>query len=189
MSFRAAIVRGMAPPRKVLIHAGVWRRSETGGSRSKIRSAMRLASRLALILLLLALPLAAQELPAAARTDIDQAVTEILARTGTPSASVAVVKDGAIVYEHAYGNARLEPPVAATSRMRYSIGSISKQFTATAVLLLAEEGKLSLDDRVVRWLPELTRAKDGTIRQVLSMTSGDQDFWPQDYVMPIILQP
>ena len=151
---------------------------------------MRLASRHTLTLfLLLALPLAAQELPAPARTDIDQAVTEILARTGTPSASVAVVKGGAIVYEHAYGNARLDPPVAATSQMRYSIGSISKQFTATAVLLLAEDGKLSLDDRVVRWLPELTRARDVTIRQILSMTSGYQDFWPQDYVMPMMLQP
>lgn len=155
---------------------------------------MRLASRLALTLLLLTLPLlasplAAQELPAAARADIDQSVTDILARTGAPSASVAVVKDGAVVYEHAYGNAQLDPPVAATSQMRYSIGSISKQFTATAVLLLAEEGKLSLDDKVVRWLPDLTRAKDVTIRQILSMTSGYQDFWPQDYVMPMMMQP
>ena len=150
---------------------------------------MRLASRLTLILLFLVLPLAAQELPAAARTDIDQSVTEILARTGAPSASVAVVKEGVIVYEHAYGNARLDPLVAATPRMRYSIGSISKQFTATAVLLLAEDGKLSLDDRIVRWLPELTRAKDVTIRQLLSMMSGYQDFWPQDYVMPMMLEP
>ena len=68
--------------------------------------------------------------------------------------------------------------------MRYSIGSISKQFTAAAILLLAEERKLSLDDPVGRWLPDLTRANDVTVRQVLSMTSGYQDFWPQDYVMP-----
>ena len=59
--------------------------------------------------------------------------------------------------------------------MRYSIGSISKQFTAAAILLLAEEGKLSLDDSVARWLPDLTRASDVTIRQLLSMTSGYQD--------------
>jgi D-alanyl-D-alanine carboxypeptidase len=73
--------------------------------------------------------------------------------------------------------------------MRYSIGSISKQFTSTALLMLAEEGKVSLDDKVVRWLPDLTRAKDVTIRQLLSMTSGYQDFWPQDYVMPMMLKP
>jgi CubicO group peptidase (beta-lactamase class C family) len=72
--------------------------------------------------------------------------------------------------------------------MRYSIGSVSKQFTATAVLLLAERGKLSLDDKVSKWLPDLTRANEITLRQVLSMTSGYQDFWPQDYVMPPMLQ-
>jgi CubicO group peptidase (beta-lactamase class C family) len=149
---------------------------------------MRLASML-LAFLVTATALRAQELPAASRAEIDKAVLEILARSGAPSASVAVVKDGAIVYEHAYGNARLEPLVPATTQMRYSIGSISKQFTAAAVLLLAEEGKLSLDDKVVRWLPDLTRAKDITIRQLLSMTSGYQDFWPQDYVMPMMLQP
>src|SRR5436309_11470570 len=133
------------------------------------------------LLLLLALPLAAQ--------DYDKLVTDVLAKSGAPSASVAIVRDGKIVYEHAYGNARIDPPMPATPQMRYSIGSISKQFTAAAILMLAEEGKLSLDDKVVRWLPELTRAKDVTIRQLLSMTSGYQDFWPQDYVMPGMLQP
>ena len=68
--------------------------------------------------------------------------------------------------------------------MRYSIGSISKQFTAAAMLLLAEEGKLSLDDRSSRCLPGLTRANEVTVRQLLSQTSGYQDYWPQDYVMP-----
>jgi D-alanyl-D-alanine carboxypeptidase len=56
------------------------------------------------------------------------------------------------------------------------------------MLLLAEEGRLSLDDKAVRWLPELTRANDVTIRHLLSMTSGYPDFWPQDYVMPGMLQ-
>ena len=79
------------------------------------------------------------------------------------------------------------PP--ATPEMRYSIGSISKQFTAAAILMLAEEGKLSLDDKVERWLPGLTRANDVTMRQLLSMTSGYQDYWPQDYVMPAMLKP
>jgi len=140
--------------------------------------------RLTLLALLLALPLAAQDTAA-----IDKIVAEVLAKTGAPSASIAVVKDGKIAYVRAYGQARVEPPMPATPQMRYSIGSISKQFTAAAVLLLAEEGRLSLDDRVVRWLPELTRAKDVTVRQLLSMTSGYQDYWPQDYVMPMMLEP
>src|SRR5690348_17679115 len=57
--------------------------------------------------------------------------------------SVAVVKNGAIAYLHAYGSARLTPKMAARPEMRYSIGSVSKQFTATAILMLAEQGKLS----------------------------------------------
>lgn len=130
-----------------------------------------------------------QELPADMRASIDKAANEVLAKTGAPSASVAVVRDGRVAYARAYGLARLEPPVQATPQMRYSIGSISKQFTASAILMLAEEGKLSLDDKVARWLPNLTRANDVTVREILSMTSGYQDFWPQDYVMPGMLQP
>jgi CubicO group peptidase (beta-lactamase class C family) len=128
-------------------------------------------------------------LPASQRAKIDDAVTSVLAGTGAPGASVVVVWGGRIVYEHAYGSARLAPPTSATTAMRYSIGSVSKQFTATAVLLLAEEGRLSLDDKVGRWLPELTRANDVSLRQLLSMTAGYQDYWPQDYVFPALLEP
>ena len=128
-------------------------------------------------------------LPAPMRAQIDSAAHAVLAETGAPSASIAVVRDGAIVYTNAYGLARLDPKTPATPSMRYSIGSISKQFTATAILLLAERHKLSLDDKVARWFPELTRANEVTIRQILSMTSGYQDYWPQDYVMPPMLQP
>jgi CubicO group peptidase (beta-lactamase class C family) len=102
---------------------------------------------------------------------------------------VAVVKDGQIAYVKAYGDARLEPRTPAAPEMRYSIGSISKQFTAAALLMLQEQGKLSLDDKVSRFIPELTRANEVTVRQLLSHTSGYQDYWPQDYVMPFMLQP
>ena len=121
-------------------------------------------------------------------TSVDRIAQQVLGSTGVPSASVAVVRDNKIVYAHAYGDARLEPKVPARSEMRYSIGSISKQFTATAILMLAEEGKLSLDDPVSRFLPHLTRASQVTIRQLLSHTSGYQDYWPQDYVMPMMLE-
>jgi CubicO group peptidase (beta-lactamase class C family) len=123
------------------------------------------------------------------RSKIDKLATDTLVRTGVPSASIAVVKDGKIVYLNAYGSARLEPKTAATSEMRYSIGSISKQFTAFAMLLLQEQGKLSLDDKVGKFIPDLTRANEVTIRQLLSHMSGYQDYWPQDYVMPMMLQP
>lgn len=120
---------------------------------------------------------------------IDKLVTDTLARTGVPGASIAVVKDGALVYVKAYGDAKVEPKAPATTQMRYSIGSISKQFTATAILLLQEQGKLSLDDKVAKYIPDLTRANEVTIRQLLSHTSGYQDYWPQDYVMRPMLEP
>ena len=153
------------------------------------RAARVVVGVLILISLAAARPSASQTLAGATAGAIDAAVTDVLASSGAPSASVAVVQDGRLVYEKAYGSARVGPPaVPATSAMRYSIGSISKQFTSAALLLLAEEGKLSLDDRVSKWFPELTRANEITIRQLLSMTSGYQDFWPQDYVMPPMLK-
>jgi CubicO group peptidase (beta-lactamase class C family) len=128
------------------------------------------------------------DLSAQTRKQIDDIASRVLAATGVPSVSLAVVKDDQIAYLHAYGDARLDPRVAAKPEMRYSVGSISKQFTATAILMLAEEGKLSLDDPVSRFLPTLTRSNQVTIRQLLSHTSGYQDYWPQDYVPPFMLQ-
>lgn len=143
-----------------------------------------------IILVVAAFPATAQtQLSPDLREKIDKLATAALAKTGVPSASVAIVKNGQIAYLKAYGDARIEPRTPATPEMRYSIGSISKQFTATAILLLQEEGKLSLDDRVARFIPDLTRANEVTVRQLLSHTSGYQDYWPQDYVMPIMLQP
>jgi CubicO group peptidase (beta-lactamase class C family) len=85
--------------------------------------------------------------------------------------------------------ARLDPAMAAEAGMQYSIGSISKQFTAAVILLLAQDGKVKLDDPVGKYLPDLTRANEVTVRQVLSMTSGYQDFWPEDYVMTSMMKP
>jgi len=143
-----------------------------------------------LVLAFASSPATAQaQLSAELREKIDKIASEALAKSGVPSASLAVVKDGQIVYVKAYGNAHIEPRTAARSEMRYSIGSVSKQFTAAAILLLQEQGKLSLDDRVAKFIPDLTRAGEITIRQLLSHTSGYQDYWPQDYVMPFMLKP
>src|SRR6476646_1404913 len=132
---------------------------------------------------------ASAQLSADVTAKIDQAAAEALQQTGVPSASIAVVKDGKIVYVKAYGDAKLDPRTPADPKMRYSIGSISKQFTAAALLMLQEQGKLSLDDKVGKYIPDLTRANEVTIRQLLSHTSGYQDYWPQDYVMPGMLKP
>lgn len=127
----------------------------------------------------------------ALRTRIDRIATQVLEQTGVPSASVAIVQHGKLVYTHAYGSARLASGAAsavpATPQMRYSIGSISKQFTAAAILLLQQQSKLSLDDTVGKYIPGLTRGDQVTIRQLLSHTSGYQDYWPEDYVMTTML--
>ena len=128
-------------------------------------------------------------LPPELAQKVDALAQEVLATTGVPSASVAIVQGGEIVYTQAYGEARLDPNVAAEPRMRYSIGSISKQFTASAILMLEQQGKLTLDDPVSKWLPDLTDANQVTIRELLSHTSGYQDFWPEDYVMPPMMEP
>ena len=127
------------------------------------------------------------------RSGVDRIATQVLEATGVPSASIAVVQHGKLVYTHAYGFARLAtssaPAVPAAPAMRYSIGSISKQFTAAAILMLQERGKLSLNDPVGKYIPGLTRGDDVTIREILSHTSGYQDYWPEDYVMTPMLQP
>ena len=141
------------------------------------------------LLALLSSSSAQTDLAAELRANIDDIVHKVLATTGVPSASLAVVKDGKIAYLQAYGDARLDPRTPASPEMRYSIGSISKQFTAAAILMLAEEGKLSLDDPVSKYVSGLTRGNEVTIRELLSHTSGYQDYWPQDYVMPMMLKP
>ena len=119
---------------------------------------------------------------------IDAAVVKVLASTQVPSASIAVVVDKQIAYCKAYGDQRLDGslPLAAA---RYPIASISKQITAAALLLLESDGKLSLSDKVVKYLPTLTDAANITLAQLLSHTSGYRDFWPQDYDFAAMKQP
>ena len=126
-------------------------------------------------------------LDAALAAKVDSIAAQVLQATGVPSASVAVVTHGRIAYATAYAPAKLGPRVPATADMRYAIGSISKQFTAAAILLLQQDGKLSINDPVSKFIPGLARGNEVTVRQLLSHTSGYQDFWPQDYVMPMML--
>lgn len=119
----------------------------------------------------------------AMKARVDAIAAGVMEQRGIPSASVAVVQGGKLVFTHAYGRAHIDPDKQAMPEMRYSIGSISKQFTAAAILFLQEEGKLKLDDPVGKYVAGLTRGDEVTIRQILSHTSGYQDFWPEDYLM------
>jgi len=145
--------------------------------------------RLSILLLLTAVLHAQSTLPKSAIVQIDEAAAKVLASTGVPSASVGIVLNGQIAYTAAYGDARIAPELKAAPEMLYPIGSISKQFTAAAILLLVEDGKLTLDDPVARFFPELTESRNITLRMLLSHTSGYSDFAPQDYTIPAWTHP
>jgi CubicO group peptidase (beta-lactamase class C family) len=141
----------------------------------------------AALLALFALPAAAQPLTQAQVAQVDELVTKTLADTGVPSAEIAIVRDGRIVLTKAYGKANEGLPARAD--LPYQIASNSKQFTAMALILLRDEGKLSLDDPVSKFLPGISGGDRITIRQLLSHTSGLQDFWPQDYLFAEMTKP
>ena len=141
---------------------------------------MRTSSVLALLLGVVAAcdtaSLAAQELDAHTRARVDSVFVRY-DRTDTPGCAVLVRRDGRTAYARGYGMASLELGVAITPQTVMDIGSTSKQFTAAAIWLLAQEGKLALDDELQRYLPELPRlAAPVTLRQLLQHTSGWRDY-------------
>jgi len=125
----------------------------------------------------LALALSASLAAATSATQhIDSDVQAILSRTGAPGATIAIYKDGKPFYSHAYGWRDVEKRIPATVDTHYEVGSITKQFTAAAVMQLKEAGKLDLDAKLATYLPDAPHAKDVTLRQLLSHTSGMPDY-------------
>ena len=84
---------------------------------------------------------------------IESSVRQSMAARNIPSVVVRVDIDGKNVYAHAFGDRDVTDRLPATESTRYQYGSITKQFTGAAILTLASEGKLSLDDRVGKWIP------------------------------------
>ncbi len=94
-----------------------------------------------------------------------------------PGAAVLVLKDGQPVFRRGYGLAVLEDGTPVSPATNFRLASVSKQFTAAAILLLAEDGALSIDDPLKKWLPELPAVADAmTLRQLLSHSSGLLDY-------------
>ena len=108
---------------------------------------------------------------------ISQVFSNYAGSTG-PGAAVAVVKDGEIIYKNGFGMANLEYDIPITPSTIFHIASVSKQFTAYAVLLLEKEGKLSLDDDIRKYIPEVPDfGKKITLRNLANHTSGLRDQW------------
>src|ERR1700722_15329921 len=138
----------------------------------------RMPTLLALPVIFLAAPLAkAQALSPDLSAQVDK-VFEKWDHTDTPGCALGVYKDGQIVYEHGYGMANLNDDVSITPETVFHVASMSKQFTGASILLLAQQGKLSLDDDVHKYIPELPDFGERiTLRHLLHHTSGLRDQW------------
>ena len=95
----------------------------------------------------------------------------------SPGCALAIIRDGRVVYKRGYGIANLEYDIPISSKTVFNIGSISKQFTAMSIAMLARQGKLSLDDDIRKYLPEMPQdSAPVTIRQLIYHTSGIREY-------------
>jgi CubicO group peptidase (beta-lactamase class C family) len=130
----------------------------------------------ALLALAVTAAVLAQEAPVDPRTKVDELFREY-DRSDAPGCALGVFRDGKIVYARGYGMANLELGVANTPQTVLDIGSTAKQFSAFAIQLLAKDGKLSLDDDIRKWVPEIpSYGKTVTIRHLLHHTGGLRDY-------------
>jgi CubicO group peptidase (beta-lactamase class C family) len=114
--------------------------------------------------------------------NLDEYVARQVKDKGFVGLSLAVVKDGKLVLARGYGNSSLAPKTPVETSTVFAIGSVTKQFTCACILLLAEEGKLSVHDKVAKYYPDLTRARDVTLYDLMTHTSGYPDYYPLDFV-------
>ena len=122
---------------------------------------------------------AAQERPAKLCAHAIQAIEAAAAKTmrqGSPGVIIEVARNGELLFSGAYGQADLEQQTPVTRDTVFQLASITKEFTAAAVLTLVEDGQLKLDDRLSRHLPELPAAADVRVYDLLIQTSGIPDF-------------
>lgn len=119
----------------------------------------------------------AESTTAAIADSVDAYVQRVMEKRHIPGVSVAVVQDGQVVLAKGYGLANVELSVPATVNTVYQLASITKTFTATAIMMLVQEGKIALDDKIREQLPDLPEAwKPVTVRHLLSHTSGIKSY-------------
>ena len=144
---------------------------------------------LGLILLVGTYSIAAAQRASVADENLAKAINETLTQAykpNEPGASVIVVKDGKVIFRKGYGMANLELAVPVEPDMVFRLGSITKQFTAVAILMLAEQGKLSLDDDLTKFLPDyptkgqkITITKDGNKLMAQATGQPKLDLFPE----------
>jgi CubicO group peptidase (beta-lactamase class C family) len=138
---------------------------------------MRLATTIGLSILIVIPVLAQDKRGEPSSAQVDAAVEAQRKAQKIPGVSVAVCRDGKLVKASGYGLANVELAVPVTPETIFQTGSVGKQFTSMTVMMLAEEGKIGLDDKLSKYIPESPVAwKDVTIRHLLTHTSGITDY-------------
>ena len=144
---------------------------------------------LLLLLLTTSFPLARAQAPKTADPPktfdiaaIDAYVAAEVRDQGYAGLSLTIVREGKVVMAKGYGKRLLDQEAFVEADTPFAVGSVTKQFTCACVLLLAEEGKLSIDDKVAKYEPSLTRAGDITLHDLMTHLSGYPDFYPLDFV-------
>jgi CubicO group peptidase (beta-lactamase class C family) len=134
-----------------------------------------------------AAPARAQAAAAATETleqTVDRVAADLIAKKETAGFAIGITQRGKAPLIKGYGFANLEDRVPATGHTVFRVGSITKEFTAAAVLLLAEQGKLSIDDTLAKYFPSFPRANEVTLRQLLNHTSGIHNYTAIDGFLP-----
>jgi CubicO group peptidase (beta-lactamase class C family) len=112
---------------------------------------------------------------------VDEYITAEMQREKIPGLSLGVLRDGKLIYARGYGLANVELDVPVKPETIFQTGSVGKQFTATAVMMLVEDGKISLDDKISKYFPDSPAAwKEITVRNLLNHTSGIPDYGSDD---------
>lgn len=142
--------------------------------------------RVVCLVLFTAVAARADEAPAPPKAFDAKAIDEYLAKEvpakGYVGLSVALVRDGKVLLAKGYGKASLKTGAAVDEHTRFAAGSVTKQFTCACVLLLQEDGKLSVSDKVAKYYAGLTKADEITLLDLMNHTAGYPDYYPLDFV-------
>ncbi len=143
-------------------------------------SAVTLA--IAVALASLSVTAGAQVVPAVDPTELDSIVRAHFEGKGIVGLTVGVMQNGRVVFAKGYGLASIEKNTLVTPTTMFPVGSVTKQFTCSAILLLAEDKKLAMSDKVAKYFPQLTRSNGITLLDLGNHVSGYRDYYPLDYV-------
>src|SRR5262249_13683362 len=113
---------------------------------------------------------------------VDSIIRKNVAEKHIVGVSVGIMQNGQVVFARGYGLADIETNTPVTTRTMFAVGSVTKQFTCSSLLMLQEQGKLSIHDRGAKWFPNLVRAKDIGLVDLGGHLSGYRDYYPLDYV-------